>query len=320
MDRARRAGFTALIVVVMVAAAGGCGGAGVRAAAVGWPPSTLVVSEVQTGGASASDEFVEVANQGAGPVDLAGLEVVYATVDRLDGDAQGDMDGADDPRSGQAHPHRECGRRLRGRRRRDLFEWFRGDRWRGRAARRRRGGDRCRRMGRCEQRVRRGERGAAPPAGSSLERAPGGQAGNGTDTNDNVADWFVQGTPSPQGLGSPPVPGAGGHADADGLARRRRPSRRRAGPDRDCRLRPRRPRRRRPRPHVYADTHADPDADADAASDRGCPGDARGASGSRSKACSRPRSARRIESATAGSSRMGRAGSRSISMTPSAGM
>ena len=34
MDRARRAGFTALIVVVMVAAAGGFGGPGVRAAAV----------------------------------------------------------------------------------------------------------------------------------------------------------------------------------------------------------------------------------------------------------------------------------------------
>ena len=79
MDRARRAGFTALIVVVMVPAAGGFGGPGVQAAAVGWPPSTLVVSEVQTGGASASDEFVEVANQGGGPVDLSGLEVVYAT-------------------------------------------------------------------------------------------------------------------------------------------------------------------------------------------------------------------------------------------------
>src|SRR4029450_1730542 len=72
------AGFTALIVVV-VAAGGGFAGRGALAAAVAWPPSTLLVSEVQTGGASASDEFVEVANQGAGPVDLAGLEVVYAT-------------------------------------------------------------------------------------------------------------------------------------------------------------------------------------------------------------------------------------------------
>ena len=79
MARARRAGSTALIVVVLTAVAAGWGGAGVRAGAVAWPTSTLVVSEVQTGGASASDEFVEVANQGAAPVDLLGLEVVYAT-------------------------------------------------------------------------------------------------------------------------------------------------------------------------------------------------------------------------------------------------
>src|SRR6478672_11575428 len=79
MARARRAGSTALIVVVLTAVVAGWGGAGVRAGAVAWPTSTLVVSEVQTGGASASDEFVEIANQGAGPVDLAGLEVVYAT-------------------------------------------------------------------------------------------------------------------------------------------------------------------------------------------------------------------------------------------------
>src|SRR5262245_7963789 len=50
-----------------------------QAAAVVWPPSTLIVSEVVTGGSSASDEFVEIANQGGAPVDIAGLEVVYAT-------------------------------------------------------------------------------------------------------------------------------------------------------------------------------------------------------------------------------------------------
>ena len=50
------------------------------AAAVGWPPSEgLVVAEVVTGGASASDEYVELANAGTVPVDLAGLEVVYVT-------------------------------------------------------------------------------------------------------------------------------------------------------------------------------------------------------------------------------------------------
>ncbi|HEX8024704.1 MAG TPA: lamin tail domain-containing protein, partial [Candidatus Limnocylindrales bacterium] len=47
--------------------------------AVAWPPSTLLVSEVQTGGASASDEFAELTNVGLASVDLAGLEVVYVT-------------------------------------------------------------------------------------------------------------------------------------------------------------------------------------------------------------------------------------------------
>src|SRR6266550_8276168 len=48
-------------------------------AAVPWPVSSLVVSEVQTGGASASDEFAELYNAGPLAVDLTGLEVVYAT-------------------------------------------------------------------------------------------------------------------------------------------------------------------------------------------------------------------------------------------------
>src|SRR6188472_4243940 len=85
MVRARRAGRSALALIVAVGLLVGLPGrpvwppTPVSAAVVGWPASTLVVSEVQTGGASASDEFVEVANQGAAPVDLFGLEVVYAT-------------------------------------------------------------------------------------------------------------------------------------------------------------------------------------------------------------------------------------------------
>src|SRR5215213_10832002 len=47
--------------------------------AVTWPVSTLLVSEVQTGGASASDEFAEITNVGASAVDLNGLELVYVT-------------------------------------------------------------------------------------------------------------------------------------------------------------------------------------------------------------------------------------------------
>jgi hypothetical protein len=84
MQRARRAVLSALIALVIL-----IGGivpaqpdpeARLRLLAdVSWPPSTLVVSEVQTGGTSASDEFVEVANQGAAAVDLGGLELVYVT-------------------------------------------------------------------------------------------------------------------------------------------------------------------------------------------------------------------------------------------------
>src|SRR4051794_19403145 len=71
----------AVVLALIVGASGGAPGSLPRAAAaaVVWPTSTLVVSEVQTGGASASDEFVEIANQGAVAVDLLGMEVVYAT-------------------------------------------------------------------------------------------------------------------------------------------------------------------------------------------------------------------------------------------------
>ena len=40
---------------------------------------SLLVAEVVTGGASASDEYVEVANAGPTPVDLAGHELVYVS-------------------------------------------------------------------------------------------------------------------------------------------------------------------------------------------------------------------------------------------------
>ena len=84
MHRARRAGLSALFVLVVligaVAPPRSSAEAGPRLLAdVSWPPSTLVVSDVQTGGTSASDEFVEVANQGVAPVDLGGLELVYVT-------------------------------------------------------------------------------------------------------------------------------------------------------------------------------------------------------------------------------------------------
>ena len=78
MRRVRRAGPAAL-VLVLLATLGSPGSRPVLAGPVPWSTATLVLSELQTGGASASDEFVEIANQGGGPVDLLGLELVYAT-------------------------------------------------------------------------------------------------------------------------------------------------------------------------------------------------------------------------------------------------
>jgi len=42
--------------------------------------------------------------------------------------------------------------------------------------------------------------------GVSLERKPGGAAGNGEDSDDNAADFILQETPNPQNSGSPPTP------------------------------------------------------------------------------------------------------------------
>src|ERR1700704_1330436 len=83
MGRARRSTFALVLVLVALAALTIAVPPRaiqvVEAAAVGWPTSTLLLSEVATGGASASDEFIELVNAGAATVDLAGLEVVYVT-------------------------------------------------------------------------------------------------------------------------------------------------------------------------------------------------------------------------------------------------
>jgi len=211
MDRARQAGRTALIAVLVIGCFLAPLGSSFRptrvlAADVGWPVATLVVSEVQTGGASASDEFVEIANQGAGTVDLAGLEVVYATssgstVTRkaawsastvlppghrvVIANAAGAYAASADLTysGGFAATGGAVALRVVGGTSVDAVGW--GD---------------------AVNAFVEGAAAPAPAAGSSLERLPGGAAGNGIDTNVNLADWFVQAVPNPQSMAAPAVP------------------------------------------------------------------------------------------------------------------
>jgi uncharacterized protein YdeI (BOF family) len=178
-------------------------------AVVGWPPSTLVVTEVQTGGASASDEFAEIGNMGSAAVDLAGLEVAYVT-------ASG---GTVTRKAAWTAPLLlEPGRHLVIANSSGVFASIADATYSGGFAAT--GGAIVLRVaggapvdalgwGDATNAFVEGSVAAAPVAGSSVERRPGGTAGNTTDTNDNLADFFAQAVPNPQNLAAPPVPAPG---------------------------------------------------------------------------------------------------------------
>ena len=213
MQRARRAGLSALIVLVILIGAMAPARFADEAdphllADVTWPTSTLVVSEVQTGGTSASDEFVEVANQGAAPVDLGGLELVYVTASgtTVTRKATWASPAILDP-----------GRRTLVVNGAGVFVSVGDATYTGGLAAT--GGAMVLRVvggtpldavgwGDAASSFVEGTPAAAPSAGSSLERLPGAAGGNATDTNSNATDFFIQGAPSPQNLAAPPVPGA----------------------------------------------------------------------------------------------------------------
>src|SRR4051812_6735573 len=212
MERARRAAVAALFVVIVIASAVAAapppaspGLSPAVAAAVAWPTSTLVVSEVVTGGASASDEFVEIANAGAATVDLATLEVVYVT-----------STGSTVTRKATWTTPRplEPGRHLLLANSSGVFAPLADATYSGGLAAtggaiviRPVGGTPIDAVGwgDAANAFVEGTPSVAAPAGSSIERLPGGGAGNGTDTNDNRTDWFVQPGPTPQNLASPAV-------------------------------------------------------------------------------------------------------------------
>jgi hypothetical protein len=194
-------------------AGGGAQSVGARldAAAAGqvaWPPSAgLLVSEVVTRGAAASDQYVEIYNASSGALDLAGLELTYVTASGLtvtrkqswtslllpahahllianaSGTYAGQADGLFSNGGFSTAGGSLVLRALTGGQVIDALSW-----------------------GSATNSFVESAPGTAPPTGSSLERKPGGLLGNAIDTNDNLADSRLETSPVPQNLAAQPVP------------------------------------------------------------------------------------------------------------------
>ncbi len=177
------------------------------ASVVDWPVSTgLLVAEVVTGGASASDEYVELTNASTEPLDLLGLEVVYvtatgSTVTRkavwdsslmvgpgrhlLLANASGMFAAAADATysGGFAATGGAIVLRSVGGAPIDAVGW-----------------------GTAANAFVEGAAAPAPDPGSSIERRPGGTAGNTIDSNDNAADFIANPEPEGRNLAADPQP------------------------------------------------------------------------------------------------------------------
>lgn len=211
MERARAALVVAAAAVLLLrgavlAAPAPLGTVVAPLAAVAWPPSTLLVSEVQTGGASASDEFAEITNVGPASVDLEGLEIAYVT-----------STGGTITRkaSWAASQPLAPGQHLLIANGAGLYAAVADAVYSGGFAAT--GGAIVLRpiggapidavgWGDATNDFVEGAAAPAPPAGTSIERRPGGEVGNTQDSNDNSADFLVQSAPNPQSLAAPPVP------------------------------------------------------------------------------------------------------------------
>ncbi|HEX5040976.1 MAG TPA: hypothetical protein VFW95_12675 [Candidatus Limnocylindria bacterium] len=173
--------------------------------------SHLVVSEVVTGGASASDELIEIHNPTASALLLDGLEVIYvtasgATVSRR---AAWGLDAGSVPAHGHLLVANEGG----------IYASIADATYASGMAST--GGSVAIRIqgastaidavgwGTATSTWREGQALPAPAAGSSVERLPGGPLGSGRDTDDNAADFAERLLPEPQNLGSPPTPADG---------------------------------------------------------------------------------------------------------------
>ncbi|MEP7040203.1 MAG: lamin tail domain-containing protein [Chloroflexota bacterium] len=167
----------------------------------------LVVSEVMTGGASASDEFIELYNPSSTTLPLEGLEVVYVTASGATVSRKAAWTtGAPDVQAGAHLLVANAG---------GIFAGLADVAYtNGLAAT---GGSVVLRVigaatavdavgwGNATSSWLETRPAPAPAAGSSLERLPGGSVGSSQDTDDNLIDFVVQPIPDPQNSGSPPI-------------------------------------------------------------------------------------------------------------------
>lgn len=172
-----------------------------------WPVSTgLVLAEAVTGGASASDEYVEIYNAGGAAVDLGGCELVYVTASGATTTRKAAF-ASPLPLAPGAHLLVANSAGLYGPLADATYTGgLAGDG--GSLALRQVGGPVIDALswGTASNSYNEGAVAPAPPAQSSLERRPGGASGNWVDTNDNASDWVVRSNPVPQSLASTPAP------------------------------------------------------------------------------------------------------------------
>ena len=166
----------------------------------------LVVSELQTGGAGASDEFIELYNPGESPVALAGLEVVYVSSSGSTVSRRATWE------SGEIGPRRHL-----------LLANAAGafaaiadvlysgglSATGGSVAIRPSGASKAIDAvgwGSASNAWMEGAAAPAPAWGSSLERLPGGEEGSRQDSDNNLVDFRQRAEPDPQNTASPATP------------------------------------------------------------------------------------------------------------------
>ena len=172
-------------------------------------PPGLVLSELVTGGASASDEFIEIYNAADVPASLAGLELVYVTATGTTITRRATWTDGSLPPHAHLLVANEAGiyRTIA-----DALYSSGLSSTGGSVALRPAGGDTpvdAVGWGTASSSWMEGSPAPAPAAGASIERLPGGPLGSITDTHDNSRDFVERVSPEPQNTGSEPTPPPG---------------------------------------------------------------------------------------------------------------